>query len=146
MQLFKQIILKNYQKYIENKLNNRFFPYEVAQSISLVLVILHAEEGLEYPKEAIYKVNDLYKKYLTMPNQKSMHIKENDLRKKEYMRIKRILAIELEKELNELIKYVFMFLKSYKVTKVVDSEKKQFAGDGIFAVIYPAYSYEVELK
>jgi hypothetical protein len=39
-----------------------------------------------------------------------------------------------------------MFLKSYKVTKVVDSEKKQFAGDGIFAVIYPAYSYEVELK
>ena len=143
MQLVKQLILKNYQKYVENKLNNRFFPFELGQSISLAMVVMSKEHGYEINNEQINKINKLYKLYLKMPISSCEFIDDPETKIKKYHQVRSNIKIELEKELEKASQIIFDFIKEYQDTKVETEQQLELDGDGVFAIIHPFYTYDV---
>lgn len=146
MQLFKQIILKNYKKYIENKLNNRFFPYEIGNALSFALVIMEEEHGLKFDNEIIEKLNYLYQKYLLLPYEKTKNIYDKEKKEIKKEKIKDFLQKELEKEINEVMYVVLDYLKQYQNIEVKIEAQKQYDGDGVIAIIHPYYTYDIDEK
>ncbi len=143
MQLIKQIVMKDYQKYIENNLNNRFFPFEIGQAISLAMVVLEEDKGAEFDDTLIKDVNKLYKQYHTLPFEKTRHIMDEELREKEYHRLKSNIAFSLKEKIDQLMRVIYEFFKKYKEVEVVEKDERKFEGKGVVAVIYPHHTYEV---
>lgn len=146
MELMKQLVMKNFQKYEENMLNNRFFPGEMGDAIGQSMVVLEQEKEFKIPEDAVKRLNYLHKQYYIQPRLKSMNIADPEKRLIVYGGVRDVIDKEI-KVLIEEVKYpVFDFMKVFKEVEVESEQKKQFDGDGVIGIIYPDYGYDERYK
>lgn len=138
MELIKQIVEKNYQKYTENLLNGRFFPYEIGNAIALADVVME-EFDSEISKETIDDLNALNRIYYTLPYEKSKKIADKEKRKVVYMRVRDVVEKMLVRKLNDVMIVILEFFKKFENVEVVEEIGKQYYSKGVVAVIHPFF-------
>lgn len=131
MLLIKQFVLKNYQKYVENELNNRYFPFELGYAVAMSLVVLEEEKGIKVDQEIVDKINDYWKKYCSLPY--------SDV--ENYSAKKYEIGYFLEEELKKLEAFVLKIIKEYADVEGKDQDDTQYYSKGVVMIKHPFYKY-----
>jgi hypothetical protein len=145
MMLFKQLITKKYQKFIEHQMNNRFFPEEFYQAHSLANTILQKKhENQNIINQAWKKLHENKKTIQQIKKGKKETDKEHKKRiAQHHKHHTRQHQITLHKTILEDMKTINEFIQQHKHIQIKE-EPPQLSTHkkGIIGIVRPGYTYE----